>query len=203
MYRRQSLLVLGLMGLPAMASSTFVRVPLGRGASIEMPKNWDVLSDSHLVTVEAFVEAKGFRQTESTLAFSAKLFDDQGKTMALLEARFYPENKFVQAQAKQLTKADIETIDVEVRRAAEASLKTMGVQLTQWYGSKVQAINGLHVYVHEQQHSGAAETGPIRMRGLRVWASPRSFTVTLSYRERQAALLRPIIDRMASSLRLD
>lgn len=204
MHRRRSLLALFVASLaPAQAASIFIRVPLGRGASIEIPKNWEALSGSQRTTIEAFVEAKGFRQVESSLSFAAKLFDDSGKTLATLEARYYPENKFVQSEAQALTPADVQAIDVEVRKSVEASLKSMGVSLIEWYGSKIERINGLYVYVHEQQHSGVAEIEPIRMRGLRVWASPRSFTVTLSYRERQGALLRPIVDRMASSLRLD
>ena len=123
--------------------------------------------------------------------------------MALLEARFYPDNVFVQSRVKQLTKADVRSIDAEMRKAAEGPLNSMGVRMTRWYGSRVQVINGLQVYVYELQHSGVADAGPTRMRGLRIWASPRSFTVTLSYRERYEAILLPIIDRMASSIRLD
>jgi len=70
-----------------------------------------------------------------------------------------------------------------------------------WYGSKMLVINGLYVLVHEHQHSGAGDAGITRVRGVRVWRSPRSITVTLSYRERDATMLLPIIDYMTSSLR--
>jgi hypothetical protein len=187
----------------ARATSNFIRVPLSKGASIEVPRNWQVLSESERVTIDTFVEAKGYRQTESTLSFSAKLFDAEGKTMASVEARFYPDNALLQSEVKQLTTAAIKEIDAELRKAVEIPLKSMGVRVTNWYGSKVQMINGLYVYVHEHQISGFANAGPTRLRGMRIWASPRSFTVTLSYRERYATMLLPIVDRMASSIRLD
>lgn len=207
-WTRQSLFNLLLSGViltfvvsPAWGASNFIRVPLGKGASIEVPKNWVVLSGNQRTTIDTFIEAKGYRQTESTLTFSANLYDDLGKTIALVNARFYPDNPITQAEARQLTAADLKEIDAEMRKVVEAPLKAMGVRLLNWYGSKVQVINGLYVVVHEHQTSGAGNAGETRVRGLRVWKSPRSFTVTLSYRERDATMLLPIIDYMTKSLR--
>lgn len=198
-----SIPLLALGTLPAWGTSNFVRVPLGKGASIEVPKNWVVLSGNHRTTIESFVEAKGYRQTESTLSFAANLYDDRGKTVALVNVRFYPDNPITQAEARQATPTDLSDIDVEIRKAAEASLKAMGVRMLNWYGSKMQVINGLYALIHEHQHSGAGDAGVTRIRGVRVWRSPRSFTVTLSYRERDATMLLPIIDYMTNSLRQD
>ena len=198
-----SSLFLFLTALPAWSTSNFVRVPLGKGASIEVPKNWVVLSGNHRTTIDSFVEAKGYRQTESMLSFAANLYDDRGKTIALVNARFYPDNPITQAEARQATSADLKEVDVEMRKAVEAPLKAMGVRMLTWYGSKMQVINGLYVLVHEHQHSGAGDAGVTRVRGVRVWRSPRSFTVTLSYRERDATMLLPIIDYMTNSLRQD
>ena len=185
----------------AWGASNFIRVPLGKGASIEVPKNWVVLSGNQRTTIDAFVEAKGFRQTESSLGFAANLYDDRGKTLALVNARFYPDNPITQAEARQATPADLKEIDVEILNAVETPLKAMGVRMLNWYGSKMQVINGLSVLVHEHQHSGAGDAGVTRVRGVRVWRGPRSFTVTLSYRERDAATVLPIIDYMTKSLR--
>ena len=189
--------------MPVYAASNFVRVPLGKGASIEIPKNWVVLSENRRTTIESFVEAKGFRQTETTLSFAANLYDDRGKTLALVNARFYPDNPITQEKARQVTSADLREIDVELRQAVEAPQKAMGVRMLNWYGSRIQVVNGLYVLVYEHQNSGAGDAGVARVRGLRVWRSPRSFTVTLMYRERDAATLLPIIDYMTNSLRQD
>ena len=185
----------------AWGASNFIRVPLGKGASIEVPKNWVVLSGNQRTTIDAFVEAKGFRQTESSLSFAANLYDDRGKTLALVNARFYPDNPITQAEARQATPADLKEFDIEFLKAVETSLKAMGVRMLNWYGSKMQVINGLSVLVHEHQHSGAGDAGVTRVRGVRVWRAPHSFTVTLSYRERDAATVLPIIDYMTKSLR--
>ena len=196
-------LLFSLATLPAWGASNFVRVPLGKGASIEVPKNWVVLSGNQRNTIDTFVEAKGYRQTKSALSFAANLYDDRGKTIALINVRFYPDNPITQAEARQVTPSDIKEIDAEMRKVAEAPLKAMGVRMLNWYGSKMQVINGLFVLVHEQQQSGAGDVGVTRVRGVRVWRSPRSFTVTLSYRERHATMLLPIINYMNNSLRQD
>ena len=146
-------LLLGISASHVLGSSNFVRVPLGKGASIEVPKNWIVLSGNQRITIDTFVEAKGYRLTESTLNFAANLYDDRGKTIALVNARFYPENPITQDEARQISSSDLKEIDVEMRKAAEAPLKAMGVRMTNWYGSKMQVINGLHVLVHEHQYS--------------------------------------------------
>jgi hypothetical protein len=198
-----SCLILFISTLPAWSASNFVRVPLGNGASIEVPKNWVVLSGNRRTTIDAFVEAKGYRQTESTLSFAANLYDDHGNTAAMVNARFYPDNPITQTEAKRAKSADLKEVDLEIRKAAEAPLKAMGGSVLNWYGSKMQVINGLYVLVHEHQQSTTGGTGVIRVRGVRVWRSPRSFTVTLSYRERDAIMLLPIIDYMTNSLRQD
>ena len=194
-------LVLSLIALPGWSGSNFIRVTLGKGASIEVPKNWTVFSGSQRLTLDTFVEAKGYRKVESGLNFAANLYDEQGKTMALVNARFYPDNPMTQAQGRQVTPNDLKEIEIEMRKAVEESLKVMGPNMTKWFGTKMQVINGLFVLTHEHQHSGVGNNGATRVRGLRVWNNPRSFTVTLSYRERDATMLLPIIDYMTNSLR--
>jgi len=189
------------VALPTFGAANFVRVPLGKNASIEVPNHWVVLSGNHRTTIEAFVEAKGYRPIESTLTFAANLYDDRGKTLALVNAHFYPDNPITQAEARQVTPSDLKEIDVEMRNVAEAPLRAMGVRMLHWYGSRMQVINGSYVLVHEHQHSGAGDAGVTRVRALRVWRSPHSFTVTLSYRERDSVMLLPIIDYMTNSLR--
>ena len=193
--------ILAFVAFPAWGISNFIRVQLGEAALIEVPKNWVVLSGNLRTTLDTFVEAKG-GAPGSTLNFAANLYDDHGKTIAMVNARFYPNNPMTQADARKVTAADLKEFDVESRKASEAPLKAMGVRVLHWYGSKMQVINGLYILVQEHQQSGAGgDTGVSRVRRLRVWASPRSFTVTLSYREHDATMLVPIIDYMTESLR--
>lgn len=197
-----SWLVLTFIVSSAWAGSNFIRVPLGKGASIEVPKNWVVLSGSQRTTIEAFIEAKGYRLSEATLSFSANLYDDRGKVIAKVNARFYPDNTLTQAEVQQITAADLKEIDVGLRKLFETTMKAEGVRMLNWYGTKMQVINGLYIIVHEHQYSAVGDAGVTRRyRGLRVSRYPRSFTVTISYREIDATMLLPIVDYMTKSLR--
>lgn len=196
-------LVLGLLTTPVRATSNFVRVPLGKGASIEVPKNWVVFSNNKLTTLDAFVEAKGYRLTESTLNFAANLYDDQNKTVAFVNVRFYPNNPFTQEFAKQITPDILKDIDLERNKTANIPYSGTGFRVLKLFGSKMQLINGLYVIVHELQLSGSGDLGTSIIRGVRVLRSPRSFTVTLSYQENDAEMLLPIINYMTNSIRQD
>ena len=194
-------LLFSIVTSPTWSASNFVRVPLGKGASIEVPKNLIVLSNNKRATIDTSVEAKGGRQTESALSFAANLYDDRGKIIALVNARFYPDNPITQMEARQATPSDLKEIDEIFRKNTEFHLNAMGIRLLNWYGSKMQVINGLYVFIHEHQNSGAGDSGVTRIRGVRVWRSPRSFTVTLSYRESDSTILLPIIDYVTNSIR--
>lgn len=183
-----------LVAVQGWGASNFIRVPLGKGASIEVPKNWTVLSGSQRVTLDAFVEAKGYRKTEPELNFAANLYDEQGKTMALVNARFYPNNPLTQTEARQITSTELREFEIGLKNGAEGPLKALGGRMTKWFGSKMRVFNGLYVLVHEHEQSDGDDQSTARVRGLRVWNSPRSFTVTIRYQVRYAAMLLPVID---------
>ena len=195
------IILLSIIPSPAIGAPNFVRIQLGKGASIEVPKNWSVLSENQRISINKYVKEKRLALTRFSLNFAANLFDDRGKTMASVNARFYPDNPFNQYDAIKLMSNGMEEIDAELRNGVESSMRTLGVQVLNWYGSKIQIINGLFVIVHE--HSTSSSHGVSISRGLRVWRSPRSFTVTLSYQENEANTLKPIIDYMTDSLQQD
>lgn len=193
-------LILGLVSSPIWSASSFRRVELGKGASILVPVNWSVLSGSQRLTLDAWVEAQGLKKTASDLPFAANLYDEQGETVALINARFYPKGQLTQADARRATATDLEDADRAIRRAAEPAMKASGLRVTKWVGSKMRVINGRYVQVYEYQYVDPKRI-TWRTRLLRVWHGPQSFTVTLSYRERDSRVLSPVIDHMVNSLR--
>lgn len=193
-------LALGLISLSGWSASNFIRVPLGSGASIGIPQNWVVLSDNQRASIDALVAADEGREFGATLGFAAELYDERSKPMALVNARLYPGNPTTQADMRRVTPNQLRDHDVEIRRVMEAQVKARGDRrVTNGYGFKTQDINGLYVLAHEYQHSGFGDAGPTRVRVLQVWRRERSFAVTLTYRERDATMLLPIIDYMATS----
>ena len=64
-----------------------------------------------------------YRQYELTLSFAANLYDGRGNSIALVNARFYPDNPFTQAEARQVTSTVLKELDVELRKGYEQALK--------------------------------------------------------------------------------
>lgn len=193
--------LLSMLPLYTWPNSNYVRVQFGHGASIAVPKNWVVLSGNQRVTLDAYVEALGHLRPGSTLNFAANLYDDSGKTMAVVNARFYPDNQGTQKVAKAFSRQYIEEFDRGLYKQISKILSDSGGKLIRIFPSKMKKINGLYVLVHEHQQIDPGGSEPRTAIGMRVWNSPRSFTVTLSYREREANILRPTIEYMAASLK--
>jgi hypothetical protein len=196
-------LFLPLVVAGASPSSNFVRVPFGGGASIEVPKNWSVLSGNQRIMIDSYVEAKGYLRSGSTLSFAANLYDDRGRVLAVVNTRLYPDNPATQEQTRSLTQKDIADIDKQIQPAMEASLTATGMRVARWQPSKLKDIGPLRAFVHEHRQTDAQNSVALIARGIRIWASPRSFTVTLTYRESESKWILPVIDRMTSSIRLD
>jgi len=195
--------LLTVLAAPATGGSNFARAVLGSRTSIEVPSNWAVVSGDRRVTVDDFVWSNVFRDSAPMLHFVARLEDDDGGMIALINAFPGPEAPITQAQVRQITADDLKQIDGVFKPQTEVALGDMGRRMTNWYGSRMEVVNGLHVLVHEHQQTNARGDGFVRVRGLRVWNNPRSFSVILHYDERDALTLLPIVDYMANSLRQD
>jgi hypothetical protein len=191
------------LALPLGASpggSNFVRAPIGSGFSVDVPKNWTVLSSSEQMTIEASIEARSGKPTNDQFNFAANLFDSDQRTMALINARTDPNNRITQEIVR---KVDLKALDSLARQAVEAGCKEIGVRLVRWYGMKKGTVGPFQTLIEEYQHSGLNETGLTRVRATRIYNGQQSLVVTVSYREREAALLLPIVDHMTRSLGLD
>lgn len=190
-----------LSAIQSWGESCFIRVPLQQGVSVEVPKNWILLSESHRMTIETVMEARG-KQPLSPLAFGANLLDGD-TTIASVNTQFYPNEKRTQDELQLLTSRDLKKIDLTVEQAAKESSKDFGVRVTKCFHSRKKVINGIYTFIIEYLHTGVGDQGLMRIRSVRVWNGARSFAVTFTYRERQAMILLPIIDYMTNSIRQD
>lgn len=180
--------------------SNFILTPLAKGISIEIPKNWTVLNGSNRMTLDSYVESSGYKLTESSLNFAANLYDENGKVLALVNARFYPNNQMTQDMAKSLNSADLIYIDKEMHVVSEKTIDSIGGKLHEWIPTQVVRINGLYVIKYGQLITVPPTNKQAYQFSYRVWAAPRSFTITIGYNKNQEFLIKPIADKIASSL---
>jgi hypothetical protein len=197
-------LALFIISSVANAAGNFVLVSLPKGVTVELPRNWSVLSNNQRITIDSYVQAKrelsGAIDPSSDLGFAANYYDELGKTAVIFNIRYYPEQTVTQTMSRAATTSDTKDIDDAIHSGVVESQQQFGVQLLSWSGTTKQAINGTVAFVTEYRRAGYRDSAPFRVRLVRVLNAGRSFTVTVSYREDQEHLLEPICDRVIQSI---
>ena len=189
----------------AIAANNFVPIKLPHGVQIELPINWEALSKNQRITLDSAVQSRneraGIFDASSDLNFGANYYDDAGKIAALMNVRYYPELDVSQAEARVAGATDIRELDTMLRELMVKAGQIHGFSLLVWNGTDKQVINGVTAFVTEYKRSPLNNNGNFKVRLVRVLNGGKSFTMTISYRENQEYLLRPICDRIISSLR--
>ena len=189
----------------AIAANNFVPIRLPHGVQIELPRNWEALSKNQRITLDSTVQSRnesaGIFDASSDLNFGANYYDEAGKTAAIMNVRYYPDLDVSQAEARAAGAADIRELDTALRESMVKAGKINGFSVLVWNGTSKQVINGVTAFVTEYKRSPLNNNGNFKVRLVRVFNGGKSFTMTVSYRENQEYFLRPICDRIISSLR--
>ena len=192
--------------LPAtLAANNFVPISLPHGVQIELPRNWEALSNNQRITLDSVAqslsERAGMFDASSDLNFGANYYDEAGKTAAIMNVRYYPNLDISQTDARAAGQPDIRELDIALRELIVKAGQINGSTVLAWNGTSTQVINGTTAFVTEYKRSPLKNNGNFKVRFVRIFNGSKSFTLTVSYREDQDYLLRPICDRIISSLR--
>lgn len=190
----------------AIAANNFVPIRLPHSLQIELPRNWEVLSKNQRITLDSTAQSRSelagiIFDAASDFNFGANYYDDAGKTAALMNVRYYPDLDVSQADARAAGASDIRELDTELRELIVKGAQVSGFAVLVWNGTVKQVINGVTTFITEYKRSSLNNNGITKVRLVRVFNGGKSFTMTVSYRENQEYLLRPICDRIISSLR--
>lgn len=190
----------------AQSASNFARVLLPEGVSIELPRNWIVLSNNQKFTLDTAVEAAlDFRtivSPTSSLPFAANYYDDSGRVAAMVNIRYYPELDISQTDAAEATAADLRELDVALKQSLTQGVDAIGSTITHWMGTEKVTISGIVAFQTEYLRRSLRSSDNFRVRLVRVFAGPRSFTLTVSYVASDIGLLEKITDHIIASLRI-
>ncbi|MBT6048897.1 MAG: hypothetical protein HOG49_19035 [Candidatus Scalindua sp.] len=187
------------------ASDNFVKISLPKGVSIELPKDWIVLSEDQRITIDTIAESgldlAGIEHENLDMPFSANYYKN-GKTVGIIQIRYYPNLDLTQNDSRQATLRDINELNTTLKENAVKSLPAIGMSVLSWTGTKKTIINGITAFVTEYHRKGIKGSGAFRVRLIRVYAVDRSFTLIVSYDEEESLPLEIITDRIICSLRL-
>lgn len=189
----------------ALAANNFVPIKLPHGVQIELPANWEVVAKNQRIAlgsrVQSASELANAFDASSDLNFVAAYYDEAGKAAATVNVRYYPESRRSQTDARAAGESDLREFDSGMRQSAIKMAPIEGFSVLAWIGTRKQAINGVTAFVTEYKRSPIRNNGNFVVRLVRILNANKSFTLTVSYRENQEFLLRPISDRIISSLR--
>ncbi len=190
----------------ATAKTNLIKIIIPETVSIELPRNWVLISNNQRITLDTWVEStldlKALPNVDSNLPFAANYYVD-GATAGIINARFYPTKDITQKDATLATISDIHELDQSIRTGIIQSTQKSGMIVTSWEGTEKRSINGVTAFVTEYHRKSLNGSGIFRVRLIRVFDGAKSFTLTVSYLEAQSFFLQNITDRIISSLAIN
>ena len=188
----------------ASAQSPFVWVSLTNGIRFELPKNWKVIDPNTKTTLEASVAARMPIKIASNLPFAANLYNYQNQTIGMINVRTYPNRDVYQREVAQLTPSIMDAVNQQLQSSVSQGVASNGGRVTKWYGTeKVKIANKLYLLSKYRRQSSINSNFFFRVSLLRLLDGSNSFTLTLSYEEKEQHLLKPIINKIRNSIQLN
>ncbi len=187
------------------ASSNFVRVNLPKGVTVELPKNWVVMSANERTTLgawnEAHLEAKKITDIENDLGFAATYYDEQRRTAATFAIRYYPTLVMTQSEVGAYSAEETKQFDAGLRQTFTKGFESTGGKVVAWLGTMKRNINGA-VFLISENRQLLPNQARFRAQLVRLLDAGNSFTIMISYREDQEFFLRPICEKIINSVRV-
>ena len=182
------------------SKDNFTNINLPEGVTIQLPKDWTILANQQRVAIDSAV--KGIEpDLHSDYHFAANYYGNTGKTEALVNIRYYPDQYITQTEVSSLTEDDIVEIDAELRGAMEKAGRIAGYSVINWNGTKRTTINGVLALVTEYTRT-PLNNGVFCVRIVRVLNKEKSYSLTVSYKLSEQALRQATDNIIASMMQL-
>ncbi len=184
-------------------NSSLVNLP--KGVSLLLPQTWTVLSkqlrDSLDNEKNVSMPKLSVINATSDLSFVANYFIENNTTAALLNIRYYPNMTVTQSESERMDAEEIQKLDKYIYDNIKMGEKDSGWSLMEWRGTKRQVINGSTAFVTEYTRTGINNNGSFCTRLIRFFRGSESYTISIGYKIEDESSLRPICDKVISSIR--
>lgn len=185
------------------ADNPFVTIRLVNGIMFELPKNWVVIDTNTKTTLEASVAARIPIDINTSLPFAANLYNFENKTIGLINVRVYPDMDFYQQDVKNMSPLAVKEFDAILQKNIALGVLSSGHKVTNWMGTeKIIIEDRIFLLSRYRRQSGLDPNRFFRVGLLRLLDGKNSFTLTLSYEEKEHYLLYPIINKIMNSTRV-
>ena len=124
------------------ADSNYKTINLPKGVSIDVPINWQVMSNNQRITLDAYVESL-YEPIDSDFPFAANYFNEYGKVDALLNIRYYPWIEINQKDVINATSDEVLYLDSVLQENISLSMKSVDGNILSWKGTKKNTLMAL------------------------------------------------------------
>ena len=191
--------VVGLCVTVALHGSSYLNLQFPTGVSFDLPKNWGVLSRNKTITLDAYIEAV-LPSTVSEIKFQANLKDDYGQPIATVQV-YYWNSQTSQSDVERFTTFDVAEYNDAMREQMYSQLQNIGSKVVSWNGTQRHTLGGLSILTSEYIRPSLLIKGHFNVRVSRVYCGDNSISFVSSYHVEQILNLRPLMDRVLSSLK--
>ena len=191
-------------GTISIAGSNYKTISLPKGVSIDLPINWQVISNNERITLDAYVETL-FDPLDSEFPFAANYYNDDDEIDALVNIRYYPSEVVTQENVINMFTPDVlRAMDDVLYKSSTLTMKKINGKILSWNGSKKKRIKDTVALVTDYRRSSGLPKSNARVRLVRVLNGNKSFTLTVSYADnkKSSSMLERITNRIIESLSL-
>ena len=179
--------------------SRFARLKLPLGVSVEIPKNWWLLSGDINTNIETMSEA----------AMNLSGIElPKGKRVNLLRANSMPKTTYatiaINATDSEMNPNDLKNAsEKEISKFAptakemQEALSSQNMQILDFYRVRREFVGKHPALVIEYKRSGVQ--GPVIVQMTRIFLGEKEVSLNLSYRESEGQLWKPIIQYIRKS----
>lgn len=194
-----------LLGHSAFAQDTsFRRVQLAYGISLDIPSHWTVLSQStrrnivaarEAVTDNAGIEGPSGRK-EKLLAVNAT----PDPTGAMISVSVTSPPDFTQADLEAATPGDLKEIGTGLQSMLKKLEASGGPKIIEMQAVRIEKFNNYRVLVMPYVRAGIKEPSYWQVTQYQIPVSNRLIEIILSNRQSDAIVWRPILERVKRSV---
>lgn len=194
-------------------SSNYQRINVGKRVSLEIPRHWYIrdLNERRNISAAGEAIANSIRENEPVFVSALSAVSRPEPVGGIIRVSYIP----TKSQDEQLYQKDValalktefaesirtlnQVFGQEIELMAKG-LKNNGIDVLSHGPANLEKINGIFAITYTYRRTSAYGQSPFRVTQYHIPLGIEKVIISLSYRETDAPLFRPILDRVKNSL---
>ena len=198
------------VGNSSAQESNYRCIEVGKRVSLEVPNHWHVrdLDERRNIAAagEAIMDAVG-RKNELSHVTSLSVVSQPGPVGAIIRISFIPIDKLSQSDVRSALQSDregtlreVETAFRKEKAVLSKGMEKQGIKIIGQESFGFDSIGNMTAFTLSYRRTSAVGPSPFLVTQYHVPVGLEKVLITLSYREADALLFRPILERVKRSV---